>query len=95
MKPPSPGSPAVAPSRWRGLFLWAFLLFPLAGLNAAVLHWAGGPRDILADTDVSTNGILVRALAKAGRYADILRDPRLDHVIANPDLRKLLQDIHL
>lgn len=66
MKPPSPGSPAVAPSRWRGLFLWAFLLFPLAGLNAAVLHWAGGPRDILADTDVSTNGILVRALAKAG-----------------------------
>ena len=37
----------------------------------------------------------LRALAKAGRYADILRDPRLDHVIANPDLRKLLQDIHL
>lgn len=37
----------------------------------------------------------LRALAKAGRYADILRDPRLDHVIANPDLRKLLEGLRL
>ena len=37
----------------------------------------------------------LRALAKAGRYADILRDPRLDHVIANPDLKKLLENLRL
>lgn len=37
----------------------------------------------------------LRALAKAGRYADILRDPRLDHIIANPDLKKLLENLHL
>lgn len=37
----------------------------------------------------------LRALAKARRYADILRDPRLDHVMANPDLKKLLADLRL
>jgi hypothetical protein len=37
----------------------------------------------------------LRALAKAHRYADILRDPRLDHVMANPDLKKLLGDLQL
>ncbi|MCW1921525.1 hypothetical protein OKA05_03105 [Luteolibacter arcticus] len=37
----------------------------------------------------------LRELAKAKRYADILRDPRLDHVMANPDLRKMLADLRL
>jgi hypothetical protein len=37
----------------------------------------------------------LRALAEAGRYAEILRDPRLDNVVANPDLRKLLADLRL
>jgi hypothetical protein len=37
----------------------------------------------------------LRALAKAGRYAEILRDPRLDHVVADPDLKKLLGDLRL
>ena len=37
----------------------------------------------------------LRALAKSGRYADILRDPRLDHVMANPDLKKLLEKLDL
>jgi hypothetical protein len=37
----------------------------------------------------------LRALAKARRYADILRDPRLDHVMADPDLKKLLADLRL
>jgi hypothetical protein len=37
----------------------------------------------------------LRALAKQKRYADILRDPRLDHVMANPDLTKLLEDLGL
>jgi hypothetical protein len=37
----------------------------------------------------------LRKLAKAGRYADILRDPRLDHVMANPSLRRLLVDLRL
>lgn len=37
----------------------------------------------------------LRALAKAGRYAEILRDPRLDNVMADPDLRKLLADLKL
>lgn len=37
----------------------------------------------------------LRKLAKAGRYADILRDPRLDHVMANPDLRNLLVNLRL
>jgi hypothetical protein len=37
----------------------------------------------------------LRELAKQKRYADILRDPRLDHVMANPDLKKLLADLRL
>ena len=37
----------------------------------------------------------LRALAKQKRYADVLRDPRLDHVMANPDLTKLLEDLGL
>jgi hypothetical protein len=37
----------------------------------------------------------LRELARAGRYADILRDPRLDHVMANPDLRRLLSNLRL
>jgi len=37
----------------------------------------------------------LRALAREKRYADILRDPRLDHVMANPDLRKLLAGLSL
>ena len=37
----------------------------------------------------------LRKLAEAGRYADILRDPRLDHVMANPDLRRLLANLRL
>ena len=34
-------------------------------------------------------------LPKEKRYADILRDPRLDHVMANPDLKKMLADLQL
>jgi hypothetical protein len=37
----------------------------------------------------------LRALARDRRYADILRDPRLDHVVANPDLKKLLGNLEL
>jgi hypothetical protein len=37
----------------------------------------------------------LRALAKARRYADILRDPRLDHVVADPDLREMLTSLQL
>ncbi|MCW1883303.1 hypothetical protein OKA04_01090 [Luteolibacter flavescens] len=37
----------------------------------------------------------LRELAKSKRYADILRDPRLDHVMANPDLKKLLGNLQL
>lgn len=37
----------------------------------------------------------LRELARERRYADILRDPRLDQVIANPDLRKLLAGLPL
>jgi hypothetical protein len=37
----------------------------------------------------------LRELAKARRYADILRDPRLDHVVADPDLNKLLSGLRL
>jgi hypothetical protein len=37
----------------------------------------------------------LRKLAKEKRYADILRDPRLDHVMANPDLKKMLADLRL
>lgn len=32
---------------------------------AAIIHW-GAPRDIAADSDVSTNGVLVKAIAKSG-----------------------------
>lgn len=34
-------------------------------MQAAVIHW-GAPRDIAGDTDVSTNGVLVKAIAKSG-----------------------------
>lgn len=37
----------------------------------------------------------LRELAKQKRYADILRDPRLDHVMANPDLKKMLANLQL
>lgn len=37
----------------------------------------------------------LRALAKARRYGDILRDPRLDHVMADPDLRQMLAGLKL
>ncbi|WP_367873182.1 hypothetical protein [Luteolibacter sp. Populi] len=37
----------------------------------------------------------LRKLAKQGRYADILRDPRLDHVMADPDLKRMLGDLRL
>lgn len=37
----------------------------------------------------------LREMAKAKRYADILRDPRLDHVMADPDLRRLLSGLSL
>ncbi len=37
----------------------------------------------------------LRRLAKAGRYADILRDPRLDYIMENPDLRKMLAGLEL
>lgn len=37
----------------------------------------------------------LRELAKAKRYADILRDPRLDHVVADPDLNNLLSSLRL
>ena len=45
-------------------------LRPLAAVaavpaQAAVIHW-GAPRDITGDTDVSTNGVLVKAIAKSG-----------------------------
>lgn len=37
----------------------------------------------------------LRALAKARRYADILKDPRLDNVVADPDLRQMLAGLQL
>ncbi|RYD67179.1 MAG: CvpA family protein [Verrucomicrobiaceae bacterium] len=37
----------------------------------------------------------LRELAKQRRYADILRDPRLDNVMANPDLKKMLANLML
>lgn len=37
----------------------------------------------------------LRELARRKRYADILRDPRLDHVMADPDLRRMLADLGL
>ena len=37
----------------------------------------------------------LRELARSKRYADILRDPRLDHVMADPDLRRMLANLNL
>jgi hypothetical protein len=37
----------------------------------------------------------LRELARERRYGDILRDPRLDHVIDNPDLKRLLAGLSL
>ncbi|WP_193213218.1 HPP family protein [Luteolibacter marinus] len=37
----------------------------------------------------------LRQLAREKRYADILRDPRLDHVMRNPNLRELLANLKL
>ena len=37
----------------------------------------------------------LRALAKARRYADILRDPRLDRVIDDPSLKQMLEGLKL
>jgi hypothetical protein len=38
---------------------------------------------------------VLRDLARQKRYADILRDPRLDHVMADPDLKRLLENVNL
>lgn len=37
----------------------------------------------------------LRELARERRYGDILRDPRLDHVIDNPDLKQMLAGLPL
>lgn len=37
----------------------------------------------------------LRSLARSKRYADILRDPRLDNVIADPDLSAMLAGLNL
>ncbi|MGE9270975.1 MAG: hypothetical protein ACQKBU_09260 [Verrucomicrobiales bacterium] len=37
----------------------------------------------------------LRRLAKEGRYAEVLRDPRLDRVLENEDLREVLKDLDL
>ncbi len=55
------------PSLHQFFLILLFLALPQA--RAAVITWGGGPRDILADTDVSTQGVLVRALSKAGVLA--------------------------
>lgn len=41
------------------------------------------------------NDARLRELAKARRYGDILRDSRLDHIVANPDLHKMLVGLDL
>ncbi len=43
---------------------------------------------ILGDPDL-------RQLARDGRYSDILRDPRLDQMLENDNLREVLQDLDL
>jgi len=45
--------------------------------------------------DLIVNDPELRKLAKAKRYADILRDPRLDRVMENPDLKRVLGDLRL
>lgn len=37
----------------------------------------------------------LRRLAREGRYSEILRDPRLDRLLENPDLRDALRDVQL
>ncbi|MFC7338883.1 hypothetical protein ACFQY0_16930 [Haloferula chungangensis] len=37
----------------------------------------------------------LRQLARDGRYSDILRDPRLDRMLENDNLREVLQDLDL
>lgn len=37
----------------------------------------------------------LRSLAQAKRYADILRDPRLDNIVADPDLSAMLAGLNL
>ena len=41
------------------------LFLAASSAQAAVIHW-GAPRDIAGDSDVSTNGVLVKAIAKSG-----------------------------
>jgi len=45
--------------------------------------------------DLIQNDPKLRTLAKARRYADILRDPRLDNVVADPDLAAMLSGLDL
>lgn len=64
-----PGRHSVASWRVALRILLACAAIVSSNAHAAVIQWGGGPRDILSDTDVSTNGILVRALSKSGTAA--------------------------
>lgn len=86
---------------------WFATLDPLADdarVTLAKLIALGGsgtpPKAILVMEEPELRTLILhdpelRALAKAGRYADILRDPRLDHIMANADLKKLLGNLSL
>ncbi len=58
--------------RFPTLTLAALALFHASAALAAPIIWGGGPRAILSDADVSTNGVLVRAMAKAGAAAPVV-----------------------
>jgi len=60
------------PGLRRSLLLACVLVACAPALQAAVIHWGGGARNILADTDASTEGILVRALAKSGAASSVV-----------------------
>jgi len=54
------------------LTLAALALLHASAALAAPIIWGGGPRAILSDADVSTNGVLVRAMAKAGAAVPVV-----------------------
>lgn len=56
----------------RSLLLASALVACAPALQAAVIHWGGGARNIIADTDASTEGILIRALAKSGAASSVV-----------------------
>ncbi len=90
--------------RCRGLFQGIDPLAEEARVTLAKLIALGDnappPKAILVMGEPEIRSLILhdvklRELAKQKRYADILRDPRLDHVMANPDLKKMLADLHL